>query len=354
MEKQKTIQNAQLTEGTQILIRGNVVYSRITSHIEGEELEKDKIRRKNNQPPQRPIDKPYTTITITNARIEPMTQGQFTVEEQYLHERIYDSKKNPDMKNNYTSISKSPFLPNIAIVRNGDPNNADQIVPQGELDRGLDVTLVLRVFASNGNKGLSLDAVLVNEPIRYYTASRGYIGEIAKRGIIINPLTPDQIKEQTERVKHAIDHMPMENNETPYEQVSSAPAGAAMFSANTANAQPQPTQYQQPQQANTGTFGMNQPTPASNDTWTCACGQINNGSQKFCGGCGHPKPEPQAQTQTPPPAQTQPDSPWVCECGMNNAATQKFCGTCGKPRPAANGTVATTAPTQGGIVYDPA
>ena len=51
------------------------------------------------------------------------------------------------------------------------------------------------------------------------------------------------------------------------------------------------------------------------DSWTCSCGQINNG--KFCIECGKPKP--------------QADESWTCSCGTVNKG--KFCMECGKPRP---------------------
>ena len=51
------------------------------------------------------------------------------------------------------------------------------------------------------------------------------------------------------------------------------------------------------------------------DSWTCSCGQVNNG--KFCIECGKPKP--------------QADESWTCSCGTVNKG--KFCMECGKPRP---------------------
>lgn len=336
------ISDTQLTAGTQLLIRGNVTYSRITSHIDGEELEKDKIRRSNRG--WNPIEKPYTTITITNPRVIPKdTVNGLNLDEQYLAGKIYASKTNPSVMN-YTINSKSPYLPSVAVARPGDPSHADQINPQGELDRGLDVTLVIRVFASRNHNGLSLDSVIVNEPIRYYSANNGYISEMANRGIIITPLPADQVNNKPVTA----DKMPLEDAggepQQTYAQVTSAPTGSAAFTANTANATVQQAQQQ------TAAPAMNPPETnvnGLNNPWTCACGKVNDGTQNFCGACGHPKPQP-AQQQTAAPAQN-PDSPWVCECGMHNAATQKFCGTCGKPRP-----VAGNMPTGNtGIVYDP-
>ena len=75
--------------------------------------------------------------------------------------------------------------------------------------------------------------------------------------------------------------------------------------------------YQAQQNVNQGAY-QNQPMQGMNqmqagNTWTCACGNINNG--KFCSECGKPAPA----------------SEWTCQCGAVNSG--KFCGQCGKPRP---------------------
>ncbi len=54
------------------------------------------------------------------------------------------------------------------------------------------------------------------------------------------------------------------------------------------------------------------PAGAQAETWTCECGNVNQG--KFCSECGKPKPA----------------GPWTCSCGTVN--TGKFCSECGKPR----------------------
>ena len=48
-------------------------------------------------------------------------------------------------------------------------------------------------------------------------------------------------------------------------------------------------------------------------SWTCSCGQLNNG--RFCIECGKPKP--------------QDDESWTCSCGTLNKG--KFCMECGEP-----------------------
>ncbi|MDR0821169.1 MAG: SPFH domain-containing protein [Oscillospiraceae bacterium] len=54
------------------------------------------------------------------------------------------------------------------------------------------------------------------------------------------------------------------------------------------------------------------------NSWTCACGQTNEGN--FCIGCGKSKEGIGAQS-----------SVWKCACGATSTA--KFCAVCGKPKP---------------------
>ncbi len=57
------------------------------------------------------------------------------------------------------------------------------------------------------------------------------------------------------------------------------------------------------------------PAPAAANSWTCACGMVNNG--KFCVECGASKPA----------------DGWTCACGAVNKG--KFCPECGAKKPAA-------------------
>ena len=59
-------------------------------------------------------------------------------------------------------------------------------------------------------------------------------------------------------------------------------------------------------------MGQQQAAPAGN-TWTCACGKVNEG--RFCTECGAPKTEG-----------------WTCACGSVNKG--KFCPNCGAKKPA--------------------
>lgn len=185
----RTITTNQLTPGRIFLVRGKVGFSRLTSRIEGEELQQDIQRRRSKG--WLPIEKPYTTITINQAEVIVKDSNNIQPEEQYAIESLYTSSSQRGQGGySYTANNKGTrALPYIAVTRAGSQGVVDQIQPEGELANGLDVTLVMRVFKGKPNIGVSLDGVIVNEPIRYFDNTRAGAG-LDGFGITFNPLAP--------------------------------------------------------------------------------------------------------------------------------------------------------------------
>lgn len=185
----RTITTNQLTPGRIFLVRGKVGFSRLTSRIEGEELQQDIQRRRSKG--WLPIEKPYTTITINQAEVIVKDRNSIQPEEQYAIESLYTSSSQRGQGGySYTANNKGTrALPYIAVTRAGEQGVVDQIQPEGELANGLDVTLVMRVFKGKPNMGVSLDGVIVNEPIRYFDNTRAGDG-LDGFGITFNPLAP--------------------------------------------------------------------------------------------------------------------------------------------------------------------
>lgn len=185
----RTITTNQLTPGRIFLVRGKVGFSRLTSRIEGEELQQDIQRRRSKG--WLPIEKPYTTITINQAEVIVKDRNNIQPEEQYAIESLYTSSSQRGQGGySYTANNKGTrALPYIAVTRAGTQGVVDQIQPEGELANGLDVTLVMRVFKGKPNMGVSLDGVIVNEPIRYFDNTRAGDG-LDGFGITFNPLAP--------------------------------------------------------------------------------------------------------------------------------------------------------------------
>ncbi|WP_030894286.1 hypothetical protein [Streptomyces sp. NRRL F-5053] len=180
-----SVSASQLTEGTNVFIRGKLAFARLTSLIDGAELAASDQRKIQNG--MSPVGKPHTTATITNAEVVYADPAHPTVEEQFVSERRYTSKRNPDTGAHYSIDSKGTNLPIIAIPSKSGDGTFDQDSSGQELAKDLDVTLVLRVFkpANFANRGLALEQVIVNEPPRYYTAGVSS-DELAARGIVFN------------------------------------------------------------------------------------------------------------------------------------------------------------------------
>lgn len=176
-----------LREGQQILVRGHVAFSRIASLIEGAALQR-RIEQERARGSMYPTTQPHTTISLVDAQVLPLDAANPTLEEQFVNEKIYEIKKGENQgKRGFGIDNKSTFLP---TVLEQDPDNAGvyrQLVLERDLAGGLDVTLVIQTFKPNGyeKRGLGLQQVVLNEPVRYY-ASGVDTSALAARGIVVN------------------------------------------------------------------------------------------------------------------------------------------------------------------------
>jgi hypothetical protein len=180
----KTISNNQLTPDAVYFVRGKVGYSRITRHTTDEERETANKRRTH------PIDKNYTSVTLYDAQVLAKDPQNPTIEERYAVECLYHSSSPNYPGNNFQAMNKSRNLPQVGVIQAGT-NHYDGINIKSELASGLDVTLVMRVFKGQGNNGVSLDKVLVNEPIRYYGGNSNVDKALEDLGITFSPAVPE-------------------------------------------------------------------------------------------------------------------------------------------------------------------
>lgn len=180
-----SVNASQLREGQVITVRGKTGFSRLTRRIEGEELQKANARRK-AAGMKYGVTSPYTTVTLNGAEVIFADQNAPTLEEQYVAERRYTSKKNPETGLNYSIDSKGNNLPIIAIPAEDGSGTFVQDSSARELASDVDVTLVLEVYRAgdNENRGLGLTHVIVNEAPRYYTGGVDQT-QLAARGIVV-------------------------------------------------------------------------------------------------------------------------------------------------------------------------
>lgn len=175
----RTISTQSLTPGETFYVRGKLTYGRLAKQVDGEELEKDKQRRAARG--MRPIERPYTSATITDAYVPLKDKNNPTLEERYAQESLYTSHANGSHGFNFSAVNRGNRLPWIGVRDPHDPMKIKQLMLPNELASGLDVTLVMRVFQGKPNKGVTLDGVILNEPPRYFafadpTASLSALG----------------------------------------------------------------------------------------------------------------------------------------------------------------------------------
>lgn len=175
----RTISTQSLTPGETFYVRGKLTYGRLAKQVDGEELEKDKQRRAARG--MRPIERPYTSATITDAYVPLKDKNNPTLEERYAQESLYTSHANGSHGFNFSAVNRGNRLPWIGVRDPHDPMKIEQLMLPNELASGLDVTLVMRVFQGKPNKGVTLDGVILNEPPRYFafadpTASLSALG----------------------------------------------------------------------------------------------------------------------------------------------------------------------------------
>lgn len=186
-----TISYNSVESGSVVYINGTVDFSRITKRLEGEELAADNTRRVANG--LRPMDKPYTSLSIHNAAIAYANPAQPTLAEQCLAERLYTAKNQSRSGLSYTGINKSKFMPEIYCRNSITSTELEAVVPEGELASGTNVTLVMRFFKTKQNNGVSLDAIIVNEkPVRYGTVN-SLTTALQSRGFTVMPATEGNV-----------------------------------------------------------------------------------------------------------------------------------------------------------------
>lgn len=242
---------------TVIMVRGNLTYSRTVSFLQGDALKDDIANRRNKGYP--PVsERPYMVATVCNAQVvRDDPNAPETVADIYAREAMFTSKNNsgysftakrtaPPMKADPYRVDESKNVrgPWLGVME-ADGKTVQQIKQEGELDNGLDVTLVMRVFKSrNGmNNGVSLDGIILHEPVRYYSGANAR--ELASRGIIFNPLTEDE-------------NAPIPAQAPEMQQPTAPPPAPAAGSEFTNTP---------PQQAAENPFPMNAPTGANNSAF---------------------------------------------------------------------------------------
>lgn len=247
----RTISTQSLTPGELFCVRGKLTYGRLAKQVDGEELEKDKQRRAARG--MRPIERPYTSATITDAYVPLKDKNNSTLEERYAQESLYTSHANGSHGFNFSAVNRGNRLPWIGVRDPQDPMKIEQLVLPNELASGLDVTLVMRVFQGKPNKGVTLDGVILNEPPRYF-ASADPTASLSALGITFIPA--ETTAQATESTPMAHEAFPFANQQA---QPEPEPAPAQTFTQTNPweNAQEPENLFNKPFGSNSGGITYN-------------------------------------------------------------------------------------------------
>lgn len=247
----RTISTQSLTPGELFCVRGKLTYGRLAKQVDGEELEKDKQRRAARG--MRPIERPYTSATITDAYVPLKDKNNPTLEERYAQESLYTSHANGSHGFNFSAVNRGNRLPWIGVRDPQDPMKIEQIVLPNELASGLDVTLVMRVFQGKPNKGVTLDGVILNEPPRYF-ASADPTASLSALGITFIPAETTAPAAETAPMAH--ETFPFANQQA---QPQPEPAPAQTFAQTNPweNAQEPENLFNKPFGSNSGGITYN-------------------------------------------------------------------------------------------------
>ncbi len=155
-----------------LLIDGIVEFSHITRFYEGEELD-DYNRRSNSRYPQ---TKPFISITISDPKVSSLCRTPLVGE--YIDSVSYLSKTSGKKMMNFKTLSANNYsrrrFPrlsvNLADYDQGQANLADLEMQEGhEPAKGSRVTVILKVYGSNGNNSGSIQEVILHDnPPKFY------------------------------------------------------------------------------------------------------------------------------------------------------------------------------------------
>lgn len=165
--------------GDQIVIKGEMTFSRVFNRIEGEEFQKDVERRR--AAGRIPETGPYFTLSIKNPVI---TSGADTPLAKFHEQGFYSNKNTGELTLSLTSKSSMP----VGAFQLQDDGTAIPIQLEGELAQGQEVYVLINTFKSKNyaNLSSSFSALMFPVgPINYYKSgiSQALAGFGVKQGV---------------------------------------------------------------------------------------------------------------------------------------------------------------------------
>ena len=229
---QKTSLNI-IEDGTVVLVELTTAFNRISSHIDGDELERY------NQKRRYPVQRPYTTITGSNPRVLQNlqdTSDNQRLAERAISERFYQSTQTNQWMAGYNNLTQN--LPGLWEADGEGGYNQVNPIP-ADLADDQRAFVQLRIYETGGNNGVSLENIYLPDGNAQFGRGGGN-ADLSAYGITLN--AAPQPSQGVERPQQSAPANSNQNADLPQ-------PGAAPQQAQQNYNQQQPNQgYQQPQQ----------------------------------------------------------------------------------------------------------
>lgn len=303
-----------IREGQTITLKGKVGFSNIAKPLyEGSPELAKKVQREINLGRNYQTNYTHTSLTVTNVELQPVDPNNLTLEEQFVNERLFEHKKNPEKGLGYEAVSRGDILP--TVLRVGSDNNAVQVKElQGELAQGQDIILVLNTYKPKNHpkRGIGIQTVIVfGDEVKYanFTNNRVDQDVLGRLGVTFNgnitpttsTLTGNGQPQGSAPQNTDNDGLPMPGMGN-HAQVPQSQQGyqAPQAQPQQGNQYPQQAPQQAPQQSYQAPQNQPQGQPQAQPQYN----QAPQGYQNQQAPQGYQNQQPQAQPQQPqqPPA----------------------------------------------------
>lgn len=175
---QKTSLNI-VEDGTIVLVELTTAFNRISSHIDGEELERY------NQKRRYPVQRPYTTVTGSNPRVlqnlQDTSENQ-RLAERAISERFYQSTQTNQWMAGYNNLTQN--LPGVWEADGQGGYNQVNPIP-ADLADGQRAFVQLRIYETGGNNGISLENIYLPDGNAQFGRGGGN-ADLSAYGITLN------------------------------------------------------------------------------------------------------------------------------------------------------------------------
>lgn len=187
--------HAQAKPHEQIIVAGELWYPRITSFIEGKELEEENKRRM--MMGLQAQSTPFFRVRVNNPHVILKHEGAPTAAELYVMSLFAMSNGSSYQGPFFSRESRISRLPYIAVATDKDAKTFEQVFPKDEPASGTPAMIVLNTYTSGmrNTVNIAVNGVLICDPDVSFAASamqRDVASLLANYGITLVPKKSDE------------------------------------------------------------------------------------------------------------------------------------------------------------------